>query len=247
LDLFLLFIVGICVGCINIIAGGGSLITLPLLIFVGVPPVIANATNRVGILMQNVFAVYGFHQKGVNLIRFSSPLAVTGIVGAIIGARFAVDIPDHLFKSILAVVMLLIVGVMIIDPSKKMLEGAERLTGKYWALSAGAYFFIGLYAGFIQAGVGLLCITVNVLINRMDLVKANCVKVTVAFCYALVSILVFVYYDMIWWSYGLSLGVGMAIGGWVMSRYSVKKGHSWIRKVMIAVIVCMALRLLLFA
>ena len=125
MDILILLIVGVCIGGINIIAGGGSLISLPLLIFLGVPPTIANATNRVGIAMQNVFAVYGFHQKGVNLIRFSLPLATTGILGAIIGARMAVEIPDYLFKTILAVVMVIVVGFMLFGPTQKTFYGEE--------------------------------------------------------------------------------------------------------------------------
>ncbi|RAP34230.1 integrase [Candidatus Marinamargulisbacteria bacterium SCGC AAA071-K20] len=241
MDFLILFVTGVFVSLINVVAGGASLISLPVLIFLGVPPLIANATNRVGIVSQNIFSVYGFHQKGINLIRFSLPLAGCGIVGAVIGARVAVDIPDHLFKSILGVVMVMIVVVMIYDPIDKIKQGDERLTGKYWIFSAITYFFIGVYAGFIQAGVGLLCITTNVLINKMDLVKANCVKVTVAFCYALTSIMVFVYYDMVWWSYGLALGAGTAVGGWFMSRYSVKKGHKWLKNMLLLVIVCMAI------
>lgn len=242
-DLILLFFVGIGVSCINVVAGGGSLISLPVLIFLGVPPVIANASNRLGIVMQNVFAVYGFHQKGVSLFKFSTPLALSGLVGAVLGARIAINIPEQVFKTILAGVMILISLIMLLDPIRKSNIFNQRIEGRYWFLSTVIYFFIGIYAGFIQAGVGLLSIATNVLVNRLDLVRSNCVKVTVALVYATASVLVFAYFDLIWWSYGLSLGCGTAMGGWFMSRFSISKGHEWVKKCILFAIFLMAIRL----
>lgn len=244
-DLIVLFGVGVLCGGVNTVAGGGSLLSLPILIFLGVPPLIANATNRVGIVMQNVFAITGFHQKGVNLIRFSLPLGISSIVGAYVGAKFSLELSDSQFKLVLALVMMGVILISLWNPAKRFAAFESRESGKYWVLSTISFFFVGVYGGFIQAGVGFLSISATMMINRFDLVKANCVKVTVALFYAFTSVIVFASYDMIWWRYGIALGFGTALGGWLMSRHSVLKGHAWIQKVVLILAGVMAFRLLL--
>lgn len=242
-DAVLLIVIGGVCGAINTVAGGGSLLSLPLLIFVGVPPVMANATNRIGIVLQNVFAVSGFYQKKVNMLKFSMPLACSGLLGGGIGAYGALQLSDEQFKLVLIVVMIIVAIVMMIDPTQRLHSTREKLDGRQWVYATVAFFFIGLYGGFIQAGVGLISITATTLINGMDLVKSNCVKVTVALCYALVSVVIFAYHGQILFGHGISLGAGMAMGAWFMSRYSVKKGHAWVKKAVVCVIIFMAIRL----
>lgn len=241
--LLLLALIGFIAGIINIVAGGGSLLTLPILIFLGLPPNMANGTNRIAIIIQNIFAVKGFQSKGINTFPFSLYLAIPATLGAIIGAFAGVKIQGELFNKILAIIMVLLVVYMAVKPKASAKETLERITGKHFWWGMLAFFIVGLYGGFIQAGVGFIMLLALSSIHRISLVKSNAIKVFVALIYSLAAVTVFAYNDMISWKYGLVLSVGNATGGWLMSRYSVKKGDGFVRVFLIVMIIFMALKL----
>lgn len=246
LDLVLLVFIGIIAGAINIVAGGGSLLTLPMLIFLGLPPNVANGTNRIAIIIQNIFAVSGFKSKGVSSFPYSIYLAISATLGAILGALWAVDIKGELFNKILAVIMVIIVIYMVIKRRTSTEELVERLTGKHFWLGIIAFFFVGIYGGFIQAGVGFIMLLFLSGINRFSLVKSNAIKVFVALIYSISAVAVFAYNDMINWKYGLVLSMGNAAGGWFMSRWSVKKGDGLVKIFLIIMVTAMAIKLWFF-
>lgn len=244
-DLITLILIGFIAGFINILAGGGSLLTLPVLIFLGLPPTMANGTNRISIVIQNIFSVAGFKSKGVSEFPFAGWVAVSAFFGAILGANIAVDIKGDLFNKILAIIMVLVVIYMLINP-KITATTQERTKGKYFWISILVFFLVGVYGGFIQAGVGFIMILALSGINHFTLVKSNSIKVFVALVYNLSSIAVFAYSGFIDWKYGLYLSIGNAIGGWISSRWQVKKGDGFIRIFLIVMIVVMAIKLWFF-
>ena len=243
LDYILLVLVGFIAGVINILAGGGSLLTLPMLIFLGLPPNVANGTNRIAIIIQNIFAVKGFQSKGVSAFPYSIYLSISALVGAIIGASLAVDIKGETFNKILGIIMVLIVVYMIIKPKASANDLMERITGKHFWLGIIAFFFVGIYGGFIQAGVGFIILLFLSSINGFSLVKSNAIKVFVALIYSLAAVAIFAYNDSINWKYGLILSLGNASGGWVMSRWSVNKGDGFVKKILIIMVLAMAIKL----
>jgi len=245
-DLLLLVLVGFIAGAINVIAGGGSLLTLPVLIFLGLPPNVANGTNRIAIIIQNIFAVSGFKSKGVSSFPYSIYLALSATAGAIIGALLAVDIKGEIFNKILAVIMVLIVVYMVFKPKITTEDLIERITGKYFWLGILAFFFVGIYGGFIQAGVGFIILLALSSINRFSLVKSNAIKVFVALVYSFSAVAIFAYNDMINWKYGFILSIGNATGGWFISRWSVKKGDGLVRVFLIIMVTVMAIKLWFF-
>lgn len=246
LDFILLIFIGFIAGSINVIAGGGSLLTLPVLIFLGLPSNIANGTNRIAIIIQNVFAVKGFQSKSVSSFPFSIYLAVSALIGAVVGASLAVDIKGELFNRILAVIMLLVVAYMIFKPNTKLKNITEQTTGKHLWLGVILFFFVGIYGGFIQAGTGFIILLILSSVNKLSLVKSNAIKVFVALIYSLSAVAVFAYNDSINWVYGFTLAIGNALGGWFVSRWSVKKGDNFIRIFLVIMIVVMAIKLWFF-
>jgi len=238
--------IGIIAGAINTIAGGGSLLTLPILIFLGLPPNIANGTNRIAILFQNIFTTAGFKSKGIKTFPFSIYVGISALVGSIIGAQIAIDISGDLFNKILAVIMVVIVVYMVVKSKTMNIETLERTTGKHLFWSIGVFFFVGVYGGFIQAGVGFIMLLVLSSINNFSLVKSNAVKVTVVLIYTIAAVAVFAYNDKINWTMGLTLALGTAIGGWVASRWSVNKGDQLVRKFLIVMVTLMAIKLYFF-
>lgn len=243
----LLIVVGFFAGGINTLAGGGSLLTLPLLIFLGLPPAVANGTNRIAILFQTASSIAGFKSKGITAFPFALYLGASALVGSLLGAQIAIDIKGTTFNKVLAVVMLLVVLLIVFQKKTTSLEKiAERTTGKHLWISVLVFFFVGIYGGFINAGIGIVMLLLLPAINRLSLVKANATKVTVAFIYTLGAFVLFLLNDKIDWKYGLTLAAGNALGAWFASRYSVKKGDSFVRGFLLVVVSLMAIRLWYF-
>ena len=247
LQYLLIILVGFIAGFLNTVAGGGSLISLPILIFLGLPGSVANATSRVAILAQNIFAVTGFNSKGIKLpLPYSLYLGAASLVGGLIGAKLAVDIRDGLFNRILAIVMVLVVVSMVFEKRGGNQQNAERLSFKHQAFGIVAFIFLGIYGGFIQAGIGFLVIAVLTNINHLSLIKTNYVKVFAAIIYTGVSLIVFAIEGKIEWVTGLVLAIGQGFGGWYASRWSVEKGDVWIKRVMVVTVIGLAIKLWFF-
>lgn len=231
---------GFLAGFINTLAGSGSLITLPLLIFVGFPANVANGTNRVAILLQNVVGVSSFRQQGMLSFRRGLVLAIPAALGAIVGARVAVNLDEEMMRHVIGALMLVMLIVVLVRP-KRWLEGraeadSERST---WAQFV-VFFAIGAYGGFIQAGVGIFLLAGLVLGAGYDLVRANAVKLLIVLCFTIFALAVFVLNDQVDWLVGFVLAVGNMSGAWVASRMAVKRGARFVRWLLIAVLVISA-------
>ena len=245
LQMLLLVVVGVVAGILNVLAGGGSLMTLPLLIFMGLPAPVANGTNRIAILCQNVVAVGGFKSKGVFPAKLGLLCTIPALIGSLIGAQLAIDISEELFKQILAAVMIGVILLMIFDPNKRLKVDEQHMTPLRTTLLVISFFFIGIYGGFIQAGVGFLIMS-GLLVHGLDLVRINAVKVFVVLFYTIIAMAVFIWHDQVNYPLGIALAIGNAAGGWVGSHLAVKKGHDWIKRLVIVVVVVFAIKLVWF-
>ena len=242
----LLILAGFVAGFMNTMAGGGSLLTLPLLIFLGLPAAVANGRNRVAIFMSTLSATAGFKSKGVSNFPFNIYLGFSGLIGALIGARIAIDIKGELFNKILAIIMILVVLLIVFKPKISYSELMERLTGKHLFVSMIAFFFIGIYGGFINAGIGFVIMLFLHYYNRLDLVKVNATKVVIVLIYTSGALITFALADKVNWTYGIFLATGNFIGGWTSSRWSVKKGENTIKIFLLIIVVLMSIKLWFF-
>jgi len=242
-DYVLIIGTGIAAGFINTVAGGGSLLTLPLLIFMGLTAAEANGSNRVAIFIQNIFAVKGFKSKGIAVFPFAYWVSISATLGALLGAYLATEISNSSFNKILSIVMVFVLAVTVLKPYLDKKEAFERFTKKRNLVSILLFFSIGIYGGFIQAGVGFIIMAALTGIHGLNLAKTNSVKVFVVLCYTSVALLVFMYNGKVLWTYGVILAVGNAIGGWIASRWSVGVNEKWIRLILILTLSVLALKL----
>ena len=236
-----LFVVGFAAAVINVLAGGGSFLTLPLLIFLGLPAGIANGTNRVGVLAQNVSAVLGFHRHQVLPVRWSLCVSVPAVFGAGLGVWAALNVPDIAFRRILSLVMLAMTLGTLLHRSRRSAPGAEPRNAWHWTMMAG-FFITGLYGGFLQAGVGFLALAMTSLAG-LDLVRGNAVKVFTVMLLTVLSLAVFAATGHVDWPAGVALALGNLLGGVVGVRIAVFKGHKWLEHVVTATIVVFAVLL----
>lgn len=244
-DIIILLICGVIAGFINTVAGGGSLLTLPILIFMGLPSNIANGTNRIAIFMQNIFSISGYKSRGVSDFKYSSWLSVSALIGSIIGAKIAININEDMFNKILSVVIIIVV-LTIIYNKKPFNINSENISIEKKIISVIMFFFIGIYGGFIHAGVGFLILSILSNYNGIQLSKANSIKVFVVFVYTFFALIVFIMENKINWILGINLGIGNSIGGWIASRWSYNKPDKIIKIFIIISSAIMAFKLWYF-
>ena len=238
----LVLIAGLAAGFFNVVAGGGSLITVPTLIFLGLPPVMANGTNRIAILSQNITSVNRFKKKGYFSLKTGLILGLIASVGAFIGSSIAVDIPGDLFNKILSGVMILVLFLTLFGKKR---EGTSDII-KNVPLLAVAFFFVGIYGGFIQAGAGFIIIAVFSLISGTTLVRTNSMKVFIVMLYTIPSLIVFIINGQVQWTMGIVLAIGNSAGAWIGTNFSVSKGDKWIKIILTVTVLAMAVKLFFF-
>ena len=235
---------GFLCGFINTLAGSGSLITLPLLIFLGLPANVANGTNRVAILLQNIVGTSSFHRQKVLDWRGGLILAIPAVIGSIIGAQIAVNIDEQMMRRVIGGLMIVMLVVILFRP-KRWLQGHSETAGRsHGWVQILVFFVIGAYGGFIQAGVGIFLLAGLVLGAGYDLVRANAVKVMIILIFTVFALGVFVANDQVRWGVGLILAVGNMLGAWVASRMAVKRGAVFVRWLLIAVLIVSGIVLL---
>jgi len=234
---------GLAAGFINANAGGGSMLTLPLLMFLGLPANVANGTNRVALLFQNVIGVHTFHQKKVLDFSTDYRLALPAIAGSIIGALLAVEINVALLEKIIAVLMVLMLVLVLIKPGVWIKDRAGSVNPKPTFSQYIIFFFLGVYGGFIQMGIGFFLLAGLVLGCGYDLVKANAVKLFIILLYTFVALIIFVANGQVDWVAGLILAAGNMAGAWLGARFAVKGGAKYVRYILILSLVIVILNL----
>ena len=242
-----LLAVGAVSGALNVLAGGGSFLTLPLLIFLGLPPGVANGTNRVAILVQNLGAVWRFRRHGLFDPAWIPLAAGPAVAGAVLGTWAAIEIGDEAFRRVLAGLMVVATLWILWDPLSRRRasrraapEGVPR--GGRRAAFAAAFFAVGLYGGFVQAGIGFLLAAVATWAG-LDLVRGNALKVLVVLLLTPISLSIFAWSGRVDWLVGLPLAAGHLLGALAGVRWTVLKGHVWIKRFLTVTVIAFAIKL----
>lgn len=235
-EIIALIVSGLLVGFINTLAGGGSIISLSVLMMLGLPAPLANGTNRIMIIVQTLTATTSFRQQKVLETKKALLLSIPAVLGSLLGAWFAVDIREDVFEKAIGVIMLIMLVFVLYKPHK-FIYGRANISEKplTWSTYV-VFFFIGIYGGFIHMGVGYFLLAGIVGLAGFDLVKANAIKVFVVLAYAPFTLVVFLWYNQINWTYGLILAIGAVIGALVASRLAVSKGVEFVKWVIVIVI-----------
>ena len=241
--LFLLFFVGSVAGFINVMAGGGSTITLPTLIFLGLNSSLANGTNRIGIFIQNISGIISFKQEKYYKFKTSLKLASFTLPGAVVGSLIAININDTLFQKILAYVLIgIIVSLLLPRPRKKKIEDSEHYQQSWFIYPT--MVLVGFYGGFIQAGVGFLIMASLYHLMKLDLIHVNMHKISIVFIYTIPALSIFFLTHNVDLKFGLILAAGNAFGAWWSAKLSIKKGEGIIKMLLMVAIFIMSMKLL---
>ena len=232
---------GMVAGFVNTVAGGGSVVTLPILVEI-VGASVANGTNRIAILMQNLAGLAGYQRGKAVPWHIMGPLIPPILLGAVSGAYVATTISSEGMRRVFAFVVVLVAALVFVKPSHWLGEAEPRLHQPWrWLVFLAA----GFYGGFVQAGAGFLMLAGLVLGGGLGLVKANAAKVALILLYTPLVLVLFALADQVDLAVGLVLGVGNMTGAWISAHLAVRKGASWIRWVLIVAALAAAIRMLL--
>jgi uncharacterized membrane protein YfcA len=235
----LAILAGIVAGIVNTLAGSGSLITLPMLVFLGLPSNVANATNRVGVIMQSIVGVATFQRSGKLNLSNSLWLIIASIPGAVAGAWAASTLGDAEMDMIIGIIMVIMLFVILFEPEKWLRQQSAVQEGRpsIWILLL--FVAIGFYGGFIQASIGVLILASLVLGLNYSLAHANAIKLALVSIVTLAAMVVFINENLIAWGPGVLMAVGQSIGAWLAARFATtnKNAAIWTRRLLIAVVV----------
>ncbi len=240
--------VGVAAGFINVVAGGGSMLTVPALVLMGVPGPVANGTNRIAIIAQSITASLTFFRRGVRDPGLSLSLSLALLPGAALGAWYGAHIEGEWFNRLLALVMIAVMATMALESRVKRRGGAAGSSdGRLQrpVLTHLLIVVIGFYGGIIHIGIGFLIMFVLHRVGGLDLVRVNMHKMLVVIPYSVAALAIFWSQSGILWLAGLALAVGNACGGWLGAHLSVARGEAFIRIAFNVCIVLLILKLLL--
>lgn len=234
---------GLIVGFINTLAGGGTILSISIFMLFGLPPAVANGTNRIAVALQNITAIYHFGKKKIVDWKRGWRLAIPTVAGSIIGAVIANYIPNDIFGPTFGFVAIIVAILLIINP-KRWLKGNEELLSRpmsKWLYPI--FFLVGVYGGFIHVGVGYFLLTALVFGTGHELVKSNALKNLLVLAYVPFSLIVFAWMGNINWTFGLVHAIGNIAGAAIASRMAINRGAKLIRYMMIAIIIVVVLQL----
>lgn len=243
---FLLFAAGgIASGIINTLAGSGSLITLPIFVFIcGLPAPVANGTNRIGVLLQNIVAVRGFRKMGATDFEGSAWLVGPAVVGGIVGSLIAVELNERWMNYTLGGLMVFMFFVLLLKPERWIRESRVDARRNKHPLTVLVFFLIGIYGGFIQAGVGIFLLAGLVLISHYSLKAGNGIKLLIVLALTIPATLVFFWHEQVHLGYGILMAVFQGIGAWfgVWFAARIPNANVWIYRLLIAIVAISAVK-----
>lgn len=245
IDVLALLALGGLAGFINVLSAGGSMLTLPLLMFLGLPPQVANGTNRVAITLQSLTAVGSFHRMGHGNLVVSLHLAVPAVLGSLLGAWVATWVADAVFELVLVLAMIG-ASVFMLLPQPR-LDTRPLTPDRLGPVIYLAMFLIGVYGGFIQVGVGALFLVVLYRMLRIDLRQVNVFKVSIVLLYTLPALLIFAISDQVRWGMGLTLALGNITGAFIAVRVNLSdKGAQWVKWITLVMVAAILVRLVVY-
>lgn len=221
---------GIAAGFLNTVAGGGSVIAIPILAGI-VGPTVANGTLRISILLQGIAGVAGFQRGGAMPWRAVLPLIAPTTAGAIGGAWVATQVSAGFMRTAFAIAVMLVALTVLVGPSRWVGTSEPRLHEPWRSL---AFTAIGFYGGFLQAGVGFPLLLALVPGLGLGLVRGNAAKTLLVLIHTPFVLLLFARAAQVDWYAGLVLGVGSMVGALAASLLAVREGAArWIRWVVV--------------
>ncbi|HEY3487564.1 MAG TPA: sulfite exporter TauE/SafE family protein [Gammaproteobacteria bacterium] len=242
----ILFAAGGFAGYINVMAGGGSLLTVPAMLFIGIPDAVANGTNRIAILAQTGTSMWVFFRKGIAELKLSLTLSLFALPGALAGAYYGTQLRGIWFNRLLGAVMLTVLVLMHLKPTARVAEAKTALVvspRRYW-LTHILMIGVGFYGGLIQIGIGFIIMPILHRVMGLDLLRVNMHKIFLILPFTVFSLAIFIIKVGVVWAAGLALALGNALGAWAATHMMIHRGDKIIRLIFNIALLVMIVKLL---
>jgi len=234
----LTILAGFIAGFINTIAGSGSVVTLTMLSALGLPSTMANGTNRIGVLLQSITGTITYQKKAPISLKNYRGIILVSVIGALLGTQLAVELNERFLNFAIGTLMIFLLALVLFKPKEWLKEQAIATNRPKW-IRYPMFFFIGIYGGFIQAGVGVFLLSALILGEGLTMVKSNAIKIVIVLFYTIPSLLLFIYYGQVHWKFGILLGLGQIVGAWLSARFATEfpQANKWIRYLLICILI----------
>jgi uncharacterized protein len=235
----LVALAGFLAGVINTLAGSGSIVILLLLPLLGLTPAEANGTNRVGVLTQTLVSTGTYMRTRINIPPSSKWQLIPAIFGGIAGAFISVEIPENIRSWLEGALMVPILIMILRDPKGWMDIKKDAVDRSRTVLSVVVFFLIGVYGGFLQAGVGIYLLVAFVMYTGYGVIQSNFLKVVITGAFTIPALFIFMSKGQVNWTYGLLISIGQSAGAYVATRFSVSRpdANTWIRRLLVVMVV----------
>jgi uncharacterized protein len=230
--IFFLFLAGALGGALNSVAGGGSFIAFPALLFSGVPPIPANATNTIA-LWTAAAASGGAYRKHLDVARrVMAPLIVASLIGGVVGAVLLLKTPAQTFMRVIP--WLILGATLLFAFGRRLAAGRKSVVEHETSLSALAaatsfQFVVAVYGGYFGGGMGIVMLAMWATLGMTDIHSMNALKSVMGFVINGVAVVVFVVDKAVYWRHGIVMIVGGILGGYLGAHYAQKLPQPWIR------------------
>jgi uncharacterized membrane protein YfcA len=230
---FLLFIVAAAAGAINSVAGGGSFLTLPTLLYAGVPPVVANATSTMAMLPGSIASAVAYRRELVR-VHWLVPLGIVSLVGGLLGGVLLVRTSDTSFMRLLPWLMLLAAVTFTFGNHVRRTLSLEHLQGNVWLVCA-LQFVIAIYGGYFGGGMGIMMLASFALAGMLDIHEMNALKTLLGVLVNILALAEFIIKGVVAWGPGLIMVAGSVLGGYFGAVIARKIDPTWVRRLVVVI------------
>lgn len=238
------FVIGIIASFIGAMVGGGGLISIPFLMFLGLPPQVAIATNKFGAVGLSIGAITKFWSEKKILWKYAIPFSFLAIVGGLIGAKILLDINKELLSKMVGMFLLLLLPFIFI---KKDIGVKRKKTSRLQkTIGIFCYFLLMIFGGFFGGGAGTLIFYTLMFFFGFTIIRANATDIIPWFVLSLSSLIIFMINGIVSYYIGISLFLGMLVGGYLGAHTAIKKGNRWVKIVFAIVVIISSIKILFF-
>mgnify|MGYP001233722469 CR=1 FL=1 len=241
----IIFIASLFSGIFGTLVGGSSLVTIPVLILLGLPPHTAIGTDRTGVMAIGVAGLYQFHKKGLIRYGIAFILGIPCLVGAFIGASLALQISPAVMKRSIAVMTLALLAFLVAKPLKGVERAARPLTPRLAALGIALGLAVGIYGGFYGAGAATFLAYILIFLFGQTFLESAATLKVAAICLTLTSSLTYAAHGAVHYPLAAAMFLGAFLGSTIGAYYSERIGNVWIKRIFVGVVLIMAVKLLL--
>ena len=245
INLLIIFVIGGVTSTFGTLVGGGSLITIPTLIFLGLAPHTAIGTNALGITGLLVAGGYKFHQKRMIDYKIGLLIGICALSGAFLGANLVLQINETLLKKVIGLMVIVMLVFIIVNPQLGIRKIKHSIKKSEYLIGAVLSFCLGIYHGFYGAATGTFFSYILILLFKQTFLESAATRKVPTLAAAVMAVIIFAINGVIHYALGIALFVGSSIGSYAGAHYSDKIGNVWIKRLFCVIVFIMAIKLLI--